>query len=80
MTITGIIILLCGTFITFGAARSLSSGKTEEREELPPIKKARNPARFYLYVFACMAGGIAMSLLGVVLLALQASKYWQTGF
>ena len=60
--ITAIILLLCGTFIVAGSARSLARGRTEDRDEFPPIRKTRNPIQFYLYVYACMAGGTAMIL------------------
>jgi hypothetical protein len=72
----GIIILLCGMYSTYSAIRGLTAGKTEDLEdEFPPIKKRKNPIKFYLYTFACMAGGIAMIIFSLVMLWVQIVKY-----
>jgi hypothetical protein len=76
MIIMGTILLICGTFVAVGAARSLGSGKTEEREDLPPIARNRNPIKYHIYVFACMSGAVAMILFGAILLAVRISRDW----
>ncbi len=71
----GIIILLCGIYTAYSAIKGLSTGKTEDLEdEFPPIKRRRNPIQFYLYIFTCLAGGIAMIIFGVIMLWVQIVK------
>ena len=71
----GIIILLCGIYSVYSAIKGLTTGKTEDLDEFPPIKKRKNPIKFYLYIFACMAGGIAMIIFSVIMLVVQIVKY-----
>jgi hypothetical protein len=49
----------------------MTTGKTEDLDEFPPIKKKRNPIKFYLYILTCMAGGIAMTIFGVIMLVVE---------
>jgi len=79
MPMTAIILLLCGAFIVAGSARGLARGRTEERDEFPPIRRTRNPIQFFLYVYACMAVGIAMILFGVAMLIIQVARHWPAG-
>ena len=65
----GIIILSCETYSAYSAIKNLSTGKTEDLDEFPPIKKRKNPIRFYLYIVACLAGGIAMIIFSGIMLA-----------
>jgi hypothetical protein len=68
----GIIILLCGIYSAYSAIKSLTAGKTEDLEdEFPPIKKRKNPIKFYLYTLPCMAGGIAMIIFSIIMLWVQ---------
>jgi hypothetical protein len=71
----GIIILLCGIYCVYSAIKGLATGKTEDRDEFPPIKKRKNPVQFYVYIVACMAGGIAMILFSVIMLVVQIVKH-----
>lgn len=72
----GIIILLCGIYSTYSAIKGLSAGKTEVLEdEFPPIKKRNNPIQFYLYIYTCMAGGIAMIIFSAIMLWVQIVKH-----
>ncbi len=67
----GIMILLCGLYSVYSAIKSMTTGKTEDLDEFPPIKKKRNPIKFYLYILTCMAGGIAMTIFGVIMLVVE---------
>lgn len=71
-----IIIFLCGLYCIYSAIKSLAAGKTEDLEDgFPPIKKKKNPARFYLYTLGCMAGGIAMIVFGAIMLWVQVARH-----
>lgn len=73
--VTGIIMFLCGIYLTYNAITWLTAAKTEDLEDgFPPIKKRKNPVKFYLYVGACMAGGAAMILFSVMMLWVQILK------
>jgi len=73
--LTAIIILLCGLYITYSAIRQLYAGKIEDIEDgFPPIKKKKNPIKFYLSIFAGMTMGIGLTLIGVMLLWVQFVK------
>jgi hypothetical protein len=72
---TGIIFLICGLYCMYSAIKSLSAGKTEDREDgFPPIRKKKSPVKFYLYIFSCMALGIALTLISAIMLWVQLVK------
>lgn len=73
-TLMGIMLFLCGLYSVYSAIKGLTSGMTEELDEFPPIKKRKNPIKFYFYIFTCMVGGIAMILLSVIMLVVQIIK------
>ena len=70
----GILLLLCGLYCVYSAARGLSSGSAEDIDDFPPVKKRKNPINFYVYICTCMAGGLAMILLSVIMLVVQFVK------
>lgn len=73
---TGIIFLVCGLYCTYSAIKDLSAGKTEDREDgFPPIRKSKSPVKFYLYIFSCMALGIALTLISALMLWVQLVKH-----
>ena len=72
--VMGIIILLCGIYCVRGAIKSLATGKTEDLDELPPVKRKKNPVKFQLYTLSCLVGGIAMIVFSVLMLLVSLTR------
>jgi len=74
MLVMGTISLLCGMYSVGTAIRGFAAGKTEDLDEFPPIKRKKNPVKFYMYTLACLVGGIAMIVCGVLLLQVSLTR------
>jgi hypothetical protein len=74
MIVMGTISLLCGMYSVGSAIKSFATGKTEDLDEFPPIKRKKNPVKFHMYTFACLVGGIAMIACGVLILLVSLTR------